>query len=76
MNDVTDIQQRNAGRRNARGRQVQRWGALVGGGALAVIGLTRRSPAGFALAAAGGALAYLSELRMVPTPRSTTRGRV
>jgi len=59
MNDVTDIQQRNAGTRDARSRQVQRWGALVGGGALAVIGLTRRSPAGFALAAAGGALAYL-----------------
>jgi uncharacterized membrane protein len=38
---------------------MQRWSALLGGGALAVIGLGRRSPAGFALAAAGGALAYL-----------------
>ncbi len=37
---------------------LQHWGALVGGGALAVIGVTRRSPAGWALAAAGGALAY------------------
>jgi len=36
----------------------QRWGGLVGGSALAVIGLTRRSPAGWAMAAAGGALAY------------------
>ncbi len=36
----------------------QRWGALVGGGALAVFGVTRRSPAGWAMAAAGGALAY------------------
>lgn len=36
----------------------QRWGALAGGGALAVVGLTRRSAAGWALAAAGGALAY------------------
>jgi len=36
----------------------QRWGALAGGSALAVIGLTRRSPVGWALAAAGGALAY------------------
>ena len=37
---------------------LQHWGALLGGGALAVLGLTRRSPAGWALAAAGGALAY------------------
>ena len=37
---------------------LQHWGALVGGGALAVIGVTRRSPVGWALAAAGGALAY------------------
>ena len=35
-----------------------RWGALVGGGALAVLGLTRRSKAGFATAAAGGLVAY------------------
>jgi uncharacterized membrane protein len=37
---------------------LQHWGALVGGGALAAIGLTRRSPAGWAMAAVGGALAY------------------
>ncbi len=36
----------------------QHWGALVGGSALAVIGMTRRSKAGWALAAAGGAMAY------------------
>ncbi len=36
----------------------QRWGALAGGGALAVMGLTRRSATGWAMAAAGGALAY------------------
>jgi uncharacterized membrane protein len=36
----------------------QHWGTLIGGGALAVIGLTRRSKAGWAMAAAGGALAY------------------
>ena len=35
-----------------------RWGALIGGGALAVLGLTRRSKAGFATAAAGGVVAY------------------
>jgi uncharacterized membrane protein len=76
MNDVTGIQQRNAGRRNARGRQVQRWGALVGGGALAVIGLTRRSPAGFALAAAGGALAYLGAKNGSDTSKYHARASV
>jgi uncharacterized membrane protein len=40
-------------------RAIQRWGALVGGSTLALLGLTRRSTAGFALAAAGGALAYV-----------------
>ncbi len=37
---------------------LQRWGAVMGGSALAILGLTRRSAAGWALAAAGGALAY------------------
>ena len=41
-----------------RGATVRRWGALLGGGALAVYGLTRRSLPGLALASAGGALAY------------------
>ena len=49
-------------RRNARdgGTQaqvLQRWGMLLGGGALTVYALTRRKP-GIALAAAGGLLAY------------------
>ena len=49
-------------RRNARdgGSQaetLQRWGMLLGGGALTVYALTRRRP-GIALAAAGGLLAY------------------
>jgi len=35
----------------------QRWAPLVGGSTLAVLGLLRRSKAGWALAAAGGALA-------------------
>lgn len=37
---------------------VQRWGGLIGGSTLAVIGLSRRTKTGLALAAAGGALAY------------------
>jgi uncharacterized membrane protein len=35
-----------------------RWGSLIGGGVLAAFGLSRRSKAGLAIAAAGGALAY------------------
>lgn len=35
-----------------------RWAVLIGGGALAVFGLTRRSKSGLALAAAGGVLAF------------------
>jgi len=56
MNSATVI-----GRSSARSRAeaAQRWGALIGGSAVAVFGLTRRSPAGYALAAAGGTLAYL-----------------
>ena len=40
------------------GSAAQRWGALLGGSALAVLGLSRRSKSGLLLAAAGGALAY------------------
>jgi uncharacterized membrane protein len=35
-----------------------RWSTLIGGGALAVLGLSRRSKAGLAAAAAGGLLAF------------------
>jgi uncharacterized membrane protein len=35
-----------------------RWGALLGGGALAIYGISRRSKSGAALAAAGGVLVY------------------
>jgi uncharacterized membrane protein len=55
MIDPVGIQELNA----RRTRSVQRWGALLGGGAMAVYGVTRRSRMGFALAGAGGVLAYL-----------------
>jgi len=49
--------------RNAQGGQRQsnalRWCALAGGGAITLIGLSRRSRAGTALAATGGLLAFL-----------------
>lgn len=37
---------------------LQRWGTVVGGSALALLGITRRSKTGLALATAGGLLAY------------------
>ena len=55
-------------------QELQKWAALAGGSALAVLGVTRRSPAGWMLAAAGGALAY-SGLRATPngSPRRQSR---
>ncbi len=38
--------------------EIERWASLVGGGALALFGLSRRSLGGLGLAALGGALAY------------------
>ena len=46
------------GSRMRNDNQWPRWGAIIGGSALAVFGLTRRSKTGAALAAAGGLLAY------------------
>ena len=41
-----------------RSKNLPRWGALLGGGALAIYGVTRRSKSGAAMAAAGGLLVY------------------
>jgi uncharacterized membrane protein len=46
-----------------------RWGSIVGGGALAVYGVTRRSKTGAALAAAGGALA-VGGVRLTTEPQA------
>jgi uncharacterized membrane protein len=40
------------------GKNLPRWGALLGGSVLAVYGITRRSKSGAAMAAAGGLLVY------------------
>ena len=53
----------DAGRGRSRSMSPQRWGALIGGGALAVYGITRRSPLGIALAASGGSVALLAANR-------------
>ncbi len=58
MNQAARLQSQDVGRENGRAATLQHWGALIGGGALAVYGLTRRSPLGYVLAAGGGALAY------------------
>jgi len=44
--------------RNGRTGAMTRWGAMVGGSALALYGLTRRSKTGAAVAATGGLLAF------------------
>jgi uncharacterized membrane protein len=54
---------RNARDGGTRGQTLQRWGMLLGGGALTVYALTRRRPA---LAAAGGLIAYRG-VKMGPT---------
>jgi uncharacterized membrane protein len=50
MNSVTSIQSGFAADRRTQTAAMKRWGGLVGGGALAIYGLSRRSPAGLALA--------------------------
>lgn len=58
MHQVASTQQSRAGAIYDQRRAIRRWGALVGGSTLALLGLSRRSTGGVALAAAGGALAY------------------
>lgn len=56
------IQFSNAGRGRPRSMSPQKWGALIGGGALAIYGITRRSSLGMALAAGGGTLALVGAI--------------
>jgi len=58
MNQAASLRFNDVGRGSDQTVTWQRWGVMIGGGALAVYGLTRRSPLGLALAAGGGALAY------------------
>ncbi len=67
MSAAAEIHRRDAAR-GGFGRHAQRWGALAGGAALAAYGVTRKSAAGWVLAAAGGALVY-SGVRSDSTPR-------
>lgn len=60
MHAPTSIHSRSVNGReeDSRSFDFQRWGSLVGGGALTIFGLSRKSKAGLALAAAGGYLTY------------------
>lgn len=58
MNSSLNTRRGDGGRRDSQLETMQRWGALLAGGTLAVIGLSRRSKGGLVLAGAGGALAY------------------
>jgi uncharacterized membrane protein len=72
MAQTPSIQLGDAGRGNPRSVVAQRWGALIGGGALAIYGLTRRSPLGVALAAGGGTIAYLGANQKSRQQQSST----
>jgi uncharacterized membrane protein len=57
MAQILRMGRQPAGSREAR-TGATKWGSLIAGSSLAIWGITRRSPAGMALAAAGGLLAY------------------
>jgi uncharacterized membrane protein len=58
MSEAARIHLRNAQGRQYRMETAFRWSALITGGALALLGLSRRSRSGVAVAAAGGLLSY------------------
>jgi uncharacterized membrane protein len=74
MSQAASIDLQNA-RRGRRSGSLQQWGTAVGGGALAIYGLTRRSAVGIALATGGGALAYYA-VRSDPQQQSIARSSV
>jgi len=73
MVQTPSIQFVDARRGKYRSTAAQKWGALIGGGALAIYGLTRRSPLGVALAAGGGTIAYLGANQKSRQSQSSTR---
>lgn len=58
MSEAARIHLRNAQGRHHRRAAAFRWSALITGGALALIGLSKRSKSGIAIATAGGLLSY------------------
>src|SRR3954469_22293561 len=57
MAEIVNIHRRDAGKTKAR-TGATKWGSLIPGSSLALWGLSRRSPGGVAIAAAGGLLGY------------------
>jgi Predicted integral membrane protein len=72
MAETLRIRSGNAGRGNPRSISARRWGTLIGGSALAIYGITRRSPLGVALAAGGGTLAVLGAKRQSSEDQSSS----
>jgi uncharacterized membrane protein len=62
----------HANRGRSRSMSPANWGALIGGSALAVYGITRRSRIGAALAATGGTIAYLGATRKPHSQEATS----
>jgi uncharacterized membrane protein len=77
MNQTASIRRENATvARQPSGSALPRWTALIGGSALAVLGLIRRSRSGVALAAAGGALAYLGNRAAAASKEMVARSSI
>jgi|SRR5581483_1998018 len=70
---TASIQLGDAARGNGQSVVAQRWGALIGGSAVVLYGLTRRSTLGVVLAAAGGTIAYLGATQKSRHSQSSTR---
>ena len=71
MEQFRSIQRQDAAGNSSRWMTIAKWSAIAGGGALALLGVSRRSKSGAALAAAGGALAYAGS-RVSTVPRQLT----
>jgi uncharacterized membrane protein len=76
MTQAETLRQQHATRGSTRSRSAQSWGALIGGSALAVYGLTRRSTTGVLLAAGGGTLAYFGARANGAPHEAVARGSV
>ena len=57
---TSDNQSREAAQKKKTMAAIQRWAPMVGGATLALLGLSRRSKSGLAVAAAGGLVAYVA----------------
>lgn len=75
MSQVSGFRLNDARRGRNRSASLQKWGAAIGGGAIAIYGLSRRSAIGLALATGGGALAYYA-VRSDPNRRFTARSTI